>query len=222
MSIKEDDLPTIRRRKVVLPIKCGDCIFHKHMATYVKPCSELGTIASSDTCGRFIPDPRLLGNDAGRALRAVASAIRPMLLAASMLSAKRVARSGFKLGQRVYVHVTGGDYLNNYASGIVVGATADKVVVLGSEGYSALLSSEALIDSWAWSRVRARLVGADRINDPDGGLRRISVRGRERLIAYEPADMSGKKRTRQRGAKNVDKQGTKRKKRGSKVINLSV
>ncbi len=187
------EVPDIRRAPVVLPVQCGQCLFHKRMATYAKPCLQLGTPASAETCARFVPDPVLLGPDSGRALRFLASVRGPVLIAAAMLQARKIERRGFSLGEHVYTKVMGDDYLNNYASGYVVGTARDHVVVAGGAGYSALLLPSSLLNRVGWLAKAKSLIDRDRINDPKGGLLRITVRGKQRLSAFEPEPLGGKK-----------------------------
>ena len=121
-------IPDIERRAVILPIQCGQCLFHRRMAIYPKPCIQLGTPASAETCRRFVPDPNSLGEDSAKILRVLRGIKKPNLLAAVIMSAKKVERLGFELGQPVYLHVMGGEYISNYASGTVIGCSKDQIV----------------------------------------------------------------------------------------------
>ena len=210
---QQEAIPDIRRGPVILPVQCGHCLFHKRMATYSRPCVELGTPASAQTCSRFTPDPAQLSQDDARALSTIASAKRPLLLASIMLQAKRCARIGWKVGEIVYLRITGGDYLNNYASGMVVGATRDQVILIGYEGYTALLFPDALLDRAAWETKRQNLVSRKAINDPAGGLRKIGERGAVKLVAYEPAPLG-------KGVKRRKAKRTPSRDRKPYVINL--
>lgn len=196
-----DEIPEIRRRRIVLPVKCGDCVFHKRLATYPRPCFELGTPPSADTCIRFAPDPSHMGDatDLATTLKALASAQRPALAAMAMLGARAVERLGFSIGQTVYMKVLGGDFLCNYARAVVVAASRDKLVLAGAQGYTALVGTDLLLNYDSWAEKRQRLVRAKRINDPSGGLRKLDVRGSERLIVYEPNQIGGGKRKKPRG-----------------------
>lgn len=188
-----DDIPDIKRQAVVLPVQCGSCIFHSRMATYSKPCIQLGTPASAETCRRFVPDPTQIGPDPGPILQLLASAVKPVLLAAAMLAARKVSKLGFKLGERVFFRVMGADYVNNYVSGVIVGAVDRRFVLAGAEGFTALLESESVLNNEGWEHKLEKLLRAGKVDDPNGGLRRIASQG-NKLVAYVPEPLRQSKK----------------------------
>lgn len=194
---EEAHVPDVRRVKVQVPVRCGDCLFLKTAGIYrdakdvIQPCASLGTVSGADPCRWFTPDPRQSGGQMGPALRALASLTRPAAAAAALLSTKRVRRgSGFSLGETAYMHVMGGDYLSNYARGYVIGATPTHAVVEGAAGYVGLILPASLMGEAAWRRKLSELISARRINDPSGGLRRVATsEGAVRLVEYHPPEM---------------------------------
>jgi hypothetical protein len=207
-----DEVPDIRRRDPTIPIKCGDCVFHTNLATYGRPCSELGTLSAAKTCARFVADPAQLGEaaDVGPLLRAIAGVRNGAMVASIVLSSRKVGRLGFRLGQTVYFRVMGGDFLCNYARAIVIGASGRDLVLSGVQTFRALVGASQLMDRDAWEVKRARLVKAGRIDDPDGGLRKIEVRGRERLVAYEPLPLGSGSSRRKKPARGKTNAGKRR------------
>jgi hypothetical protein len=127
-------------------------------------------------------------------LALLAANVKPALASAVLLTAKRVAKTGFSLGQEVVFHVMGEDYVCNYAKGYVLGITKPHdveglnlkeylIVVEGREGYTATLRPESLLSVDAWETHLARLLRSRRINDPDGGLRHIDSK---LIFGYSP------------------------------------
>lgn len=194
----KDDLPEIRRKEIVLPVNCGDCTFFRRQAVFKQPCSDLGTAGSSKPCFRFVPDPAQLDEPERvfRALAAIGGAKKPVLMASVLEGAKRVKKLGFRVGQRVYFRPAGDDYLNNYAAAAVVGASKDRLVLMGEQGFTAFLYPSSVMTKADFEKKRGRLVKRDKVNDPNGGFKKLRVGSAEKLLAYLPqlAKADGKKK----------------------------
>lgn len=184
----KDDLPEIRRKDLVLSVCCHDCTFFRRQAVFKQPCSDLGTAGSSKPCFRFVPDPAQLDEPERvfRALAAIGGAKKPTLMASVVEGAKRVKKLGFRVGQRVYFRLAGDDYLNNYAAAAVVGATRDRLVLMGEQGFTAFLYPTSVMAKADFESKRNRLVKRDKVNDPDGGFKKLRVGDKEKLLAYLP------------------------------------
>lgn len=181
------EIPDIKRRDLIVPIKCSDCIFYKRLAILPKPCQELGTPPSATVCHRFLVDPTKFGDGEvfAKLYRTIARVKSKSLVAASLLAAKKVAKHNFTLGARVFFKVLGADFMNNYASGIVVGATRDQILIAGTENFSALMYPNAVLTDVDWEKKRERLIKTNKINDPTG-LTKISIKNLTRLKVYFP------------------------------------
>lgn len=192
---KSDDasVPDIRRQRVTLAIQCGDCLFFSCAGVYKdssgaeRSCSSLGTVAGADTCRWFVPDPKQFGGRAGAALRVLGTVNKPAALMAAVLTRKRVERQKLSLGEIVYFHALGGDYLNNYASGAVLSVVHDRVILEGVEGHTAQVKRESILTEAQWAEKVAYLISKNRINDPKGGLRKIAYADKHhKLHLYTP------------------------------------
>jgi hypothetical protein len=197
-SPDNEELPDIRRKDLVLPLSCGSCTFYSRLAVFKQPCSDLGTPASAKTCFRFVPDPHQLDEPKRlfRVLSAIGKAKRPLLAASVVLGAKRVAKFGLRIGQIVYFRPAGDDYLNNYAAASIVGATKDRIVLAGEQGFTAFVYPTSVMTKEAFETKRKSLVKRDKVNDPSGGFKKLKVGNVEKLMAYLPelARASTKKR----------------------------
>jgi hypothetical protein len=209
-----EEVPDIKRRPIELALRCGECIFLTKFQTYAKPCSQYGTVPSSEVCQRFVADPAKLVplSDVRKLLELMSSIRNPNALAASIASVRKVRKLGFELGQTVYFRVMGKDYLNNYATAMVLGVNGKaKLMVAGAQNFIASINGDQLLGREEWEAKRARLVSRNLINEPDGGLRKITLQGKNRLVAFEPPSLtqgkkkgprsafSGKKSTRKKG-----------------------
>ena len=181
----------VKRQKINLDVHCGDCMFFKKAGVYRdsanvdRSCEGFGTVAGADPCRWFTANSTHYNHQLGNILKILSSVERPQVLAAALLSARRLKRHNLTLGQKVYFHVMGGEYLCNYASGLVVGAVKE-VIVVESDGYVARLKRENLLVEDTWRSKVASLLKSNQINDPDGGLRRLKTNNQSKLMLYEP------------------------------------
>lgn len=184
----EVEIPDIKRRDITLPIACRNCVFYRKLAAYAKGCEELGVAPSAKTCTKFVPDPEQMDQTDRllQTLTTVGRAKKPELVYAAMLSAAKVRRTGYRVGQTVFFRVLGGDYLSNYARGVVVGSVRDSVVVIGAELFTACLKVSSVLSSDDFLVKKERLVSAGKINDPGVTFERIRVRDRKKLLAHVP------------------------------------
>lgn len=183
----ENEIPDIKRKDIILRVKCKDCIFFKQYATYQHPCSMLGTIASAKPCSRFTLNPSSLGNiaQAAEVFAVLAPFKQKLLLAAALVTAKRVTKHGLKIGDRIYFKLSNADFISNYTSAVVVGANSEGIVVGGRENFTAILKPSSVLTLDAWKAKRKSLLSANKINDPKG-LIRITIKGVKKLQMYLP------------------------------------
>jgi len=189
----------VKRQRLSLDVRCGDCMFFKKAGIYKdaanvdRSCEGFGTVTGSDPCRWFTADSKYFNGQLGDLLQILNKVERPQVLAAVLLSAKRMKRFGLALGQKVYFHVMGGDYICNYASGLVIGSVKG-VIVIESDGYVARLKAENILDEEAWKIKLSSLLKKDKINDPNGGLRKIKTSNQSRLQVYEPHTVTSVKK----------------------------
>ena len=184
--VAELSMPDVVRRQVTLSVTCGSCVFHRRFAVYDHPCNDLGTSAASVPCSRYCLDPThaAKGEELFKLAAAVGAARNAHLLAAMFASGHRAKRHGFTVGQQVVVRVTPGEYMSNYARGVVVGATTKQVMLAGYDNFTAMLHPSSLLTLAQWAAKRASLVKSKHINDPNG-VKRIRVKGSAALSVYE-------------------------------------
>ena len=185
-------MPDVTRRPVTLNVSCGSCVFHRRFAVYDHPCHDLGVAAASVPCSRYCVDPThaAKGEELFKLAAAVGSARNAHLLAAMFASGHRSRRHGFTVGQQVVVRVTPGEYMSNYARGVVIGATTKQVMLAGYDNFTAMLHPSSLLPLDQWRAKRSSLIKAKRVNDPDG-VKRIKVKGSAALAVYEVDLMRG-------------------------------
>lgn len=194
--VDDETFPDIIRRDLVLQVTCVNCVFYKRLAVMKSPCAELGTAPAAKTCYRFVPDPVQMDSPdrLARALTAIAGARRPLLAAAAAAGSRRIAKLGYALGQRVIFRIMGGDYLSNYASAIVVGATRTQLVLSGIDSFTAMVNISSVLDKEGFERKRTSLVRRNRINDPATPFERIRVNNKDKLLLHMPTVAGVKKK----------------------------
>lgn len=199
------EVPDILRHRIELPITCGDCLFLHTAGAYkqgdgLRPCSFFGTLEIHDPCKKFTPNPKSFNGGLGEALDFLSNFDKPQLVFAALLTKNRLKRFKLHLGEKVYFHVLGGDYISNYASGRVVGALGDRIILEGLEGHTSQVKPESVLKEAAWMDTLHRLLEGNMINDPKGGLRKITYdrKTKHKLVAYFPKGLcktnSAKKR----------------------------
>jgi hypothetical protein len=113
-----------------------------------------------------------------KALAAIGGAKKPVLAASAVAGAKRAAKLGYRLGQVVYFRIMGGDFLGNYASAFVVGATSDQLVLAGHDTFTAIVYPDRVYSTERFELKKAALIKREKINDPNGGFTKIKVGNR--------------------------------------------
>jgi hypothetical protein len=181
----------VKRAPITLKVSCGSCIFLTKAGAYSNSkgdvtCESFGTVASSQPCHLYTPDPKKMVKDdnLGKYLEILAGCANPHALAAALFSRTRVKRMGFILGEEVYFHVMGGDFVCNYASGRIIGAVRQTLVIEGI-GCTAMYKPESLMHIDEWEEKLGVLLTKDRVNDPNGGLRRVGS-GKNLSLRYIP------------------------------------
>jgi hypothetical protein len=216
----------IRRGIPSLNLSCRNCIFLKSSGAYkddkgnLRPCEYFGTVPQSEPCKLFVPDTKSLPTMIGPALEILSLLPNPDVAFASFLSAKRLrAASKLKIGQKIYFHVLGSDYLNNYASGYIIGYVGDRVIVEGREGHTSQIKMASILNEAAWKSKLAELLKYNRINDPNNSLRKVFDGKNFQLRSYSPPIISNNKRKAHKSTKITKiTKSTKKEKLG--VINL--
>jgi hypothetical protein len=209
----------IKRGITQAVFSCKDCYFLKNAGAYrddkgnLRPCEYFGTIAQSEPCRLFVPNPRNMHVAIGPALEILSKLSNPQVAIAAFLSSKRIRATNFKIGQKVYFHVLGLDYLNNYASGHIIGYVQNKLIIEGLEGHISQILPESAYNEQNWSAKLASLLKDNRINDKTG-LHKIYNGMSCQLHGYSPPMLSAKKKK----YKKIVKE--KLKEKMPKVINL--
>ncbi len=209
---KAVEIPDFKRRDIILDVACRDCVFYTHLATFDKPCKELAVAAAAVPCNRFVADPRQIdsGNELARIMRIMKKAKRKSVLAAVLISQAKVARKGFSVGQTVVFRVLSADYINNYATGFVLGVNGNRVVLGGKADFTAFIDRSTILTLEQWEAKRDALIGANRVNDPNG-LEKIYTPKGPKLKALIPALVSTTRKRNDKGRvkrSKLKKQGT--------------
>jgi hypothetical protein len=213
----------VKRGPLQLNVKCGSCMFLNRAGAYANSkggvtCASFGTVSSSDPCRWYTPDPKQVRNPEGTSLGEMLDKLTDCRnahgLAAALLSRGRVRRLGFELGEEVYFHVMGGDYICNYSAGRIIGSVHNTLIIegLGCIGH---FKPDSVMHVGDWDLKLGRLLKANKINDPEGGLRKVGRGNDARLEKYVPPYM----KTAPASKHSVKKRG--RKKKAADVIILS-
>jgi hypothetical protein len=164
----------MKQSGVVLNVRCQHCIFFKREETYGKPCLELGKIESSLPCTRFTPDPYLLEfTDKDISLSTVIKAIGKIeakslpILSALIAHEMRNRKLGFYTGQRVYIKVWAGEFLDSYESATVISATQTYVYVRGTAGFRGMFLHSSVMNEIEWEVKSKQLIKAKKLTNPD-------------------------------------------------------
>lgn len=118
--------------RVSLGLRCGECIhFNKGPRRFEKLCIELGQEAFSHACPEFTPDLCKLASVPIMDMRTLADMTATLnqpqlrLLAFTFRNMDFIRKAGFVFGQTVVFSIDGKDFLENYFSGVVIGASKD-------------------------------------------------------------------------------------------------
>lgn len=166
--------------RVSLGLKCGDCIhLERGPATFEKLCGQLGKTGFSEACSSFTPDMSkisVLRKGEAQTLAKLAISIKPQqarLLAYMFRNIDLLKRAGYDLFETV-VFSLGGDYLECYVRGYIIGAdrAGDQVYISSDfenlNGDPALLTllSPSVMNLAAFAKHRKKLVTEGRIAEP--------------------------------------------------------
>jgi hypothetical protein len=188
----------VKRAPINLNVSCGTCRFLNRAGVYENSkggvtCASFGTVSSSTPCRWYSPEPSKVcsqkGLSLGELLYQLTDCSNPQALAAALMSRAGVKRLGFALGDQVYFHVLGGDYICNYASGRIIGCV-HKLLIIEGDNCSALYKPDNVLNLEGWHEKLGRLLKANKVNDPDGGLRKFGRNREAKLMHYIPPHLS--------------------------------
>lgn len=122
--------------RVSLGLRCSECQhFNKGPRRFEKLCVELGQEPFSQACPEFTPDMSKLAAVSVMDMRLLAKISKRLnqpsmrLLAYTFRNIDFIKKTGLEFGQTVVFSIDGKDYLENYFSGVVFGASKDGSVV---------------------------------------------------------------------------------------------
>ncbi len=169
-----------------IAFRCGMCLHFNQHAHPAKEqvCSKLG-IKSYNVAPRcFTPDVTKLisGTEDLAAMASLFGTLSPQqktIFMALMLT-NRGGKRPFSIGQKLYFRAVGGDYVQNYMAGYVMGYTSTKEVILSGSPeartrgriYTAYLDASSVLTATQWQKKRLSLIKANRLIDPSHPLRK--------------------------------------------------
>jgi hypothetical protein len=138
--------------RVSLGLRCGECIhFQAGPRKFEKLCVELGQEAFSHACPEFTPAMNKLAAAPLMDMRALADITAKLnqpqlrLLAYTFRNMDFIRKAGLTFGQTVVFSIDGKDYLENYFSGIVVGASKDGQTVYVTSDLESLNKANCML-----------------------------------------------------------------------------
>lgn len=175
--------------------RCGMCL---HINQHAHPsqgqvCSKLGIKAYNVAPRCFTPDvTKLVENNEDLAMLALAFGTlssQQKTIFMALLGTNRGKRP-FPVGQKLYFRAVGGDYLQNYLTGYVMGYTSTRQIILSGSPenktrgklFLAYLEVDSVLSPVQWKKKRMDLVRADRLIDPKKPL----VKVKRVDVDYEP------------------------------------
>lgn len=118
--------------RVSLGLKCGTCVFfNSGLKRFEQPCHLLGQESFSAACPEYSPDMRPIMQVKTMDIEALAAITSRMsqqqlqIMAYVFRNMDFIRKSGLAFGQPVVFSIDGQDYLENYFSAVVVGASKD-------------------------------------------------------------------------------------------------
>lgn len=182
------------RNPMALRITCVKCQFFRNVATYGRPCEQLGVVGSEDPCPRFVVNPRKLKmeEEATHELLDVVGKLDSRqldVLAALLHTSRGTFRQGFVPGQVVYFRVIERDYLRNYAKGRILSASRHGIHIYGDERFTASILPSSVLTLEQWKEKRRELRDANRIEDPRFKMKRLDGR---LIMTYDPPTITSR------------------------------
>lgn len=162
-------------KPVVLPLKCGTCVFFKTLKypKYENTCSNLGILKQNTPCKYYINDARSvsLKTDKGERLSEVIKEFsdKELGVVSSLVKQEKTTRKcGFVLGQTVYVRIYPGEYLSNYAVAHIIQASKDYVFVEGkTRKIRGFLLHSSVFNESQWQKKKALMLKRKAFLDPE-------------------------------------------------------
>lgn len=177
MTIVKD--ATDSSNRVSLALKCGDCTHLTGPAAFEKPCMQLGKTSFAEACPSFTPDLIKISIVKKGHLIGLRDIVRDltrsqiMLLAYEFRNIDLIKKSGYEFGEEVAFTI-GGDYLECYVRGYVIGAdrAATQVYLssdfegLNGQGCFLTLLRPSVMNMTQFTKKRKSLILEGRIAEP--------------------------------------------------------
>lgn len=140
----------VSSNRVSLGLKCGDCLHLTGTAAFEKPCAQLGKTSFAEACPNFTPELNKISivkkgqlgvlSDIAKTL----SQNQARLFAYVFRNIDFIKKSGFDFGEEV-VFSLGGDYLECYVRGRVIGADRAATQVYISSDFEGLNGESCML-----------------------------------------------------------------------------
>lgn len=198
--IKDADQSTSSR--VSLGLKCGQCIHLSGVPTFERPCIQLGKTSFADACPSFTPDMiqiSVVKKSHMAALAAITEGMsRPQMgiFAFVFRNIDHVKKARCQFGEQV-VFSLGGDFLECYVRGFIIGADRTGTQVYISSDFEGMnvesamltLMRSSIMTMVEFAKHRKTLIANDRLVEPkfDKGSRKRTTLQRLKMTADERA-----------------------------------
>lgn len=186
--------------RVSLGLKCGQCIHLTGVPTFERPCIQLGKTTFADACPSFTPDMVQISVVKKNHMAALANITlgmsRPQLgiFAYVFRNIDHIKKARCQFGEQV-VFSLGGDFLECYVRGFIIGAdrTGSQVYISsdfeGMNVESAMLTllRTSIMTMAEFAKHRKSLIANDRLTEPkfDKGSRKRTTLQRLKMTADE-------------------------------------
>lgn len=177
--LAEDNNAEGSTNRVSLRLTCGSCqFFNSGIKRFEQPCSMLGQEEFSAACREYVPDMRPLMNVKTMDIEALASILGRMsqrqieLMAYVLRNAKDIKKTKLEFGQTVVFSIDGQDYIENYFSAVVIGASRDGRTVYLSSDLNELNQAQCML-----TMMRSSVLSLEEFHDKH---RKLITRGRLR------------------------------------------
>ncbi len=160
-------------------MQCSQCLFFKHYPKDKQCCHEKGIrgfAEAQESC--FVPDVSQLSINIDQFMSLVATLnsfnAKQLQIALSLIKNHTQKDRKYKLGQKVYIRVSGSDYLSNYRSAYVLGYMPDGNVILSGcstlnskgKNFLAFIDDNACLTDVEWEQKKDKLLNDGLITDP--------------------------------------------------------
>jgi hypothetical protein len=168
------------------PIRCGQCIFHKHWKMFDKPCSELGVNGHDRICTEFVAATPVTTIVERRLLIEALRLINTAGLNAGHIQALLYGASkNDKFGRTVYIETT----KNNFFQAIELGEKKNKKIVMHTGTGSISIVEASTVTTKKPDNIS--LSAESIVNKQEGSFKVPGQRGRPRGGAQQQTDGIG-------------------------------